>query len=256
MALAEPAARIPKLEREQLAHFDTEYVWEEDWRVLKPLFDEQLGDRSFSFLDIGGGNGSFADRLLREYPNARGVVLDNAQELLDRNTPDSRKQLVCASVEDLSDALQGRTFEVIALHWVLHHFVTSSHRKTLELQRRVLRQVRGLVKSGGFVTLFENAYDGVIFDRLPGQLVYWLTASRLLKPLISRLGANTAGTGVCFRSSQEWTQECTGAGFKVLSYNAFAPKGIKPLHKVLLHIRSARNAHYLLKHAPGASSID
>ena len=66
---------MKQLADDQLAAFDTEYVTEPLWDILKRRIDRAFPDGRFSFIDIGGGNGVFADRLLAAYPDATGTVL-------------------------------------------------------------------------------------------------------------------------------------------------------------------------------------
>ena len=87
-----------KLDRTQLAQFDTHYFSGSRFGAVERRLDRDFPDGCFSFLDVGGGNGTFADHLLARYPNARGTVLDNAQPMLDLNHEHPRKRLLLGSV--------------------------------------------------------------------------------------------------------------------------------------------------------------
>ena len=76
---------MKKLSDTQIEAFDTEYVDEDRWTLIKGRIDADFPDGDFSFLDLGGGSGRFADRLLSNYPRAVGSVLDNSEVLLGRN---------------------------------------------------------------------------------------------------------------------------------------------------------------------------
>lgn len=60
---------MKQLEDSQLETFDTEYVNNKRWAIVKEKIDKDFPDGNFTFLDIGGGNGKFADRLLKAYPS-------------------------------------------------------------------------------------------------------------------------------------------------------------------------------------------
>ncbi len=61
-------------------------------------------------------------------------------------------------------------------------------------------------------------YDGAVFDALPSHLIYELTASKALAGITWRMGANTAGVGVCFRSKRGWEKVIDQAGLTVRRY--------------------------------------
>src|ERR1700693_3265100 len=75
----------------QVEAFNVEYVCEREWKLIEPVFDSRFAGRAFSFVDVGGGNGNFADRLLQRYPDATGTVLDCARGLLAQNVMHSQK---------------------------------------------------------------------------------------------------------------------------------------------------------------------
>jgi ubiquinone/menaquinone biosynthesis C-methylase UbiE len=56
----------------------------------------------FSFLDVGGGNGTFADRLLETYQKAQGTVIDNVKYLLHQNFYHKRKSWSNAQLKKCS----------------------------------------------------------------------------------------------------------------------------------------------------------
>lgn len=92
---------MEQLDDERLAHFDTEYMTESRLLTVKERIDRDFPSGRFTFLDVGGGNGAFADRILASYPDASGVVLDSSQFLLDRNRSNERKSLVLESAANL-----------------------------------------------------------------------------------------------------------------------------------------------------------
>jgi SAM-dependent methyltransferase len=244
---AQAMARM--LDENQLRTFNTEHICDAEWARIKPIFDAKFAGREFSFVDIGGGNGSFADMLLAEYPGARGVVLDPAEILLRENKPDPRKEVKLARAESM-DALFGeRKFDLILFNWILHHLVLESYRDTLALQRTVLDKARCLLKRGGVVSVLENLYEGTVVDALPSRLIFELTSSKLLKPVISRLGANTAGCGVCFRSRTAWKRDAAWAGLRVEKFIEMTPKNIGRMKELILQVRFAGHGFFWLEAA-------
>jgi len=238
---------IRKLEDRQAAAFDTEYVEGNRWEVVRRLVEKDFPHGRFRFLDVGGGTGRFADRLLSSFPHASGAVLDNSEMLLSKNTPHDRKQLICDSVERLA-GVSGK-FDLVCVHWVLHHLVSSTYTKTTGNQSATLQALRTLLSAGGRISVYENMFEGWVLDSLPGRIIYHLTAARSISRVTRMMGANTAGVGVCFRSRSEWQRVIRNAGLSVDSYvepdNWVWPQ--RPAWKYLLHLRRICVGHFWLR---------
>jgi SAM-dependent methyltransferase len=239
-------AEAKQLQEDQLEDFNVEYVCENEWKLVEPGFDSRFSGRAFSFLDVGGGNGNFADRLLQRYPDARGTVLDSARGLLAANAGHPRKELILGSAEHLTRIFEKRTFDLVIFNWTLHHFVTSTYAGTRRLQRQILKQARKLLSANGVISVFENLYNGLVLDGLPGRLIFHATASRAFAPVARRLGANTAGCGVCFLSKRQWEEEGTRAGLRVASYVDGFPKALTWAKKAALNVGSVHHGHYFM----------
>ena len=235
-----------KLDASQVEAFDTEYVDDERWRFVKASIDQDFPDGAFSFLDMGGGNGMFADRLLAAYPRSQGTVLDSSEALLSRNQPNERKSVVLDSVENVGRI--GKKYDIIFMNWLLHHVVSGSYAQTRENQRWTLSAANALLTKRGRVSVFENVYDGLLIDSLPGRIIYHLTSNRVLKGITRRLGANTAGVGVCFLSKKQWLSTIDDAGLDVL--NCTEPDSwtwsLPQMWKICLLIRRRFVGHFWL----------
>jgi len=220
-----------------------DFIDDELFASITGCIDAQLGPE-FSFVDVGGGIGGFTDRLLAAYPGARGVVLDNAPALLDKNERSDRKTLVLAGAEELDRIFGAERFDIVFLNYALHHFVLPSYGATRRLQRSVLSASRGLLTERGAVSLCENMANGRYLPNLPGRLVFGMTSLRALAPLVRRLGANTAGTGVCFNARSTWYADLADAGFAVDHYSERSWSGqLSTLKRTLLTIDRWTGAH-------------
>jgi ubiquinone/menaquinone biosynthesis C-methylase UbiE len=195
---------LRQLSDEQLSEFDTDDMFAERWGMITRCIDRDFPEGDFSFLDLGGGNGIFSDRLLHRYPAARCVVLDNSELLIGRNQPNPRKSIILASVDEMDSKLANQQFDIIFMNWLLHHLVADSYSQTRKNVQSVLRSATRHLTPGGRVSVFENLCDGILLDGLPSHLIFHITSSHLLAPLTKKLGANTAGVGVCYRSGQQW----------------------------------------------------
>ncbi len=224
---------VKKLPDSALANFDHDYVSEPVFAAIVDRIRADRPDGRFTFLDVGGGKGFFADRVLEAFPECTGVVLDNADLLLYDNVEHPRKRLVLGSATELEAALPGERFDVAFFNFALHHFIGPSYAATRRLQRDSLRAAGAMLAPGGRIAVTEITYNGVPFHNLPGRVVYALTSSKTLAPLTSRLGANTAGAGVCFLSNAAWTREFEQLGFTVATTQEPVPP--RPLRSRLRH---------------------
>lgn len=235
---------VKKLDDTQVEAFDTDYVEGNRWSVLKAQIDRDFPDGDWTFLDVGGGAGKMADLLLATYPRAHGTVLDNSEVLLARNTAHERKTLVRDSAENI--ARVGKRYDLVCLHWLLHHLVGESYRRTRTNQHTILAMLPRLMTERGRASIFENNYDGWLIDPLPGYLIHQLTTMASIAKLTRRMGANTAGVGVGFLSRRQWLRTLEQAGLRVRNYSE--PDGwrwpLRPEWRALLHVRSITVGHY------------
>ncbi|MBW4454657.1 MAG: class I SAM-dependent methyltransferase [Nostoc indistinguendum CM1-VF10] len=238
---------IKQLKNQQLKDFNQEYVGDLQWETIKTLIDHSFKDKQFSFLDIGGGNGMFTDRILQNYPKSIGTIIDNAKILLELNAHDIRKTLLSGSIEELNNLFEENTkFDLIFFNWSLHHFVKSSYRQTKKTQYEAITNAHNLLSEKGYISIFENMYDGMVFTKLPSYLIFYLTSSKILAPLMKKLGANTAGCGVCFLSKLQWEYIITNAGLIVSQYTDYEKWKINLMRKLFLHIGPVRYGHFWL----------
>jgi O-methyltransferase domain len=235
---------MKQLEDSQLETFDTEYVNEQRWKIIKAQIDKDFPSGDFNFLDVGGGNGVFADRLLEYYPNSKGTVLDNAQVLLDKNQINLRKTIICDSVENLNSI--ETKYDLICFNWLLHHLVSNSYSETRNNMSTAINAVIPLLTPHGKVSIFENMYNGLAIDGLPSQIIFTLTSSKAIAGLIKKMGANTAGVGVCFLSQKQWIETISNTGLKLLKYTDDEKWPIPTKWRVFLHIGNIRCGHFWL----------
>ncbi len=169
----------------------------------------------FSILDVGGGTGYFADRMLDRFPAARVHLLDNAKFQLERNVPHPRKNLHLGSAEDMLDVFGNRRFDLVCFNYVVHHLVLNSYGRTRNMQRKALSDGAALLAPGGRISLVEHLCNSFVHS-VSSRLVYQLTSSRPLAPLVKKFGANTAGVGVCFLEEKSWLGNLDAVGLRVL----------------------------------------
>jgi SAM-dependent methyltransferase len=235
---------MKQLEDSQLEEFDTENVNDNLWRIIKEQIDKDFPDGVFSFLDIGGGNGLFSDKLLDNYPNATGTIIDNSQLLLSKNTANTRKTVICDSVQNLADIKD--KYDLVCFNWLLHHLVGNSYSETRNNISTAVDSAMSLLTPRGRLSICENMYNGLVIDWLPSRLIFVLTSSKAIASIIKRMGANTAGVGVCFLSYNQWVETIEKTSLKILKFSNDKkwPFSLKWL--LFLHIGNIRYGHFWL----------
>ncbi|MGD9125911.1 MAG: class I SAM-dependent methyltransferase [Planctomycetia bacterium] len=228
------------LPESQTQAFNVEYMKEDRWLWFKGMVEEHFRDTPIRVLDIGGGNGIFADKILNAFPHAEVVLLDCSENLLKKNTEHPRKHLVLESVENLQEVFAGEKFDVITLNLVLHHLVGMSYRESRKNVLNTLAMAQNILSDDGRIFVCENMYNGLVVDSFPSRCIYKLTSIRnpLVVKLFRRWGANTAGTGVCFQSRKMWHRVMRQVGLKVARYEQDAAVYLKKSRIVALHVRS------------------
>ncbi len=241
------------LSEKQSAAFDTEFHSQEELDSKFLLLEEFVKDGRFNVLDLGGGNGFFADRLLERFPKSAVTILDTSSDLLARNRPSNRKELIHGSIEYMTDLLAGRTFDCITVNWVFHHLVGNSYRTCRENCLDTLLKCNELLKPNGLVLVAENMFDGYLRTNLPSHLIYAITSTTW--PWFVRLGRrffNTAGVGVCFQSQRAWRHMFAQAEFDVIAFQrglvwCWLGRFFRGILIHMLFIKSVSHGHFFLK---------
>jgi ubiquinone/menaquinone biosynthesis C-methylase UbiE len=231
---------IRKLSNEQIESFDVEYIPDSWWQEISKTLRRIVPREDFNFLDIGGGNGLFADRILCDFPESKGVILDNSSLILNKNRINERKKLICDSVENLETIFREEKFDIIFANWVLHHLIYQNYLETRKFIVKTLTVVKKLLSPSGRISIIENMYDGILINNLPSHLIFALTSSKTIAPLVKVLGANTAGCGVCFLSKKQWEYSISKSGLKIDTYTDGTIWKFPLLQKVFLHLGSIR----------------
>jgi ubiquinone/menaquinone biosynthesis C-methylase UbiE len=241
--------QIRVLEKSQVESFDTEYVSEEMWSVLKNILNERIRitGSSFSFLDIGGGNGKFTDRVLSEFTESHGKLLDNSPYLLSLNTENHRKTTIEANVEDVKVLLENQKFDVIFMNWVLHHFVKGGYLSTLETQVRILGEAKKCLSKNGRIIVIENLPEGLFGETICSFIINRVTSSKLIAPIVKKMGGNTAGIGVCFLGKYQWLKQFSLSGLQSENTVLFQTGKLNFIKKTLLTIKNYRHGIFVLK---------
>jgi ubiquinone/menaquinone biosynthesis C-methylase UbiE len=251
--IAQPQSKFRLLGEKQNEAFDREFHSREELARKFLLLDEFAKDRSFNVLDLGGGNGLFADQLLARFPKSSLTILDISSLLLEHNRPSDRKELIHGSIEAMHEIFAGRTFDCITANWVFHHLIGSSYRACWENCLDTLMQCKKVLKPNGVLLVAENMFDGYLGSNLPSHLIYAITATRWSWFVrLAKRFFNTAGVGVCFQSRRAWQRMFAQAGFDVVAFQqgllwSWLRSSFGGFLIHLLFVRSVAHGHFFLK---------
>lgn len=186
-------------------------------QYLEP-FRQNQGIR---ILDIGGASGYFA-MLLKSFFQENGAevyVLDiTAYDTWTDSALGRDIHFICDSVENLDKHFSSNTFDIVFANRVFHHFIDESWCATLTGMDRYLHAIRNLLKDNGTFFIMDHFYNGMIMDAASSFLIYSLTSIQdpVLSRIVKKLGAETAGVGVCFQSEKMWVNRIQKCGFDIL----------------------------------------
>ncbi|MDH5325920.1 MAG: hypothetical protein OEY58_10695 [Gammaproteobacteria bacterium] len=161
------------------------------------------------------------------------------------NSENSRKRIICDSVENLAGYKEEKgCYDVVFFNWLLHHLVGDSYSETIKNIKSCISESKHLLSARGRISIFENNYDGILIDTLPSYMVFQLTSMKAIAPITRKLGANTAGVGVCFLSRKSWEQVIQDSGLSLQDYSEELKRTIPFHRKLLLHLRDLNIGHY------------
>ncbi len=101
-------------------------------------------------VDVGGGNGVLLERILRERPDLRGVVLDQPHVVIE-----AREHFDAAGVSDRAEAVGGDFFFEVPAGGDLYVMASVLHDWPDEDAVRILETVRRAMNGSGRLVLFE-----------------------------------------------------------------------------------------------------
>ena len=212
--------------------------------LLSPYMADYPGAQ---LLDLGGGTGRFADVLLTCHEACHVAVGDNSELLLSRNQPNPRKAAVRVDAAHLADAFGVQSLDVIFVHRLLHHLVGESYAESIRSIQDVLCQCGTILKPHGRLSIIENIWDGRFVDGLASRLLYCATSSHIFSPIAHRLGANTAGTGVCYLSDHLLRELLGKAGFCVETQQVLGGLHFPWYIRYPTLLKRAQSVHYWCK---------
>jgi hypothetical protein len=198
-------------------------------------------------VDVGGGVGYFAQRLLQSDINYRIRVIDSDLTSIARVKLLGNENIQAELGDALNPEVKGDE-DVVCFNLILHHLIGKTERQTRALQKKALLAWKG---SGAKLFINEYIYESYVKD-FSGRLIYEIThnwilsaVGELISKIIPSLKANTFGVGVRFRANREWIKLFEECGFAVVSISHGKAEWISIPRRLLL-IRQVRRDSFLL----------
>lgn len=196
-------------------------------------------------VDIGGGCGYFAKALMDRI-NSKVSVLDSDIESIN----------ICKAggIEAIKgDALNPTIIgdeNIVCFNLILHHLIGKNDNETLKMQKHALSVWHSTI---GAIFINEYIYESFLIKNFSGWFIYQITRNSILSKLgdyvakfAPSLKANTFGTGVRFRSHEEWCKIFLSLGFVVVA-TTIGKQEYVSLPRRLLLIKNCRRDSFLLK---------
>lgn len=176
---------------------------------LKLGFLKELAEVSDSLLDIGCGNGYFADRALAETNISWACGLDISRAMLSLNKKLPNKHLCLASA--LQMPFKPHSFNFIHFDAVLHHIVGTTRKSSVEQAYNVIRDCVALTKKDGFLVLTERCVD----SRISSAIIFY-ALKFLSKTKLAKLSGVASGLIVSFLTPKEFFSGIRSAGGRII----------------------------------------
>jgi len=133
------------------------------WEIITKNIGLSQSD-NFTFLDIGGGTGEWSHKMLSQFPNSKGVLVDFSKEMLEQAksklvTFRDRIQIINSDVDELD---LSQVFDLI-----LNIYLMPFYEKSEVLISKLAHLLR---KNGRLVSVAENYYNGLALNVLKGNI--------------------------------------------------------------------------------------
>lgn len=196
---------------------------------------------TIKILDIGGASGHYAARLYNFLDGMkRKITVLDSTEYDAWETYSNKIEFVKGSSDSIDKLFEENTFDIVFANRVFHHFVKGSWKETLDEIKEILRKIYQILNRDGRLCITDHFYNGMVYDKSTSGIIYGLTGCSIpaIVKICKKLGAESAGVGVCFLSKKMWIKNIEEGGFKIegIKENQKGLK-LKTYKKILLCVK-------------------
>lgn len=173
------------------------------------LLDLRGFDSHITLLDVGAGGGYFTKAVCDYLRQRRYEVTAYVLDPMRYPSWDHFQEEITfcqESVEHVDTYFKNIKFDLIFCNKVFHHFVTDTYAGTLDMMRTCMKKLRKKLSKNRKLCILDIFYDGLLVDSWPSRVIYHCTSQKneFLIKVFRKLGAQSAGSGVCFQSEKMW----------------------------------------------------
>jgi len=191
-----------------------------DWLLkrFEPTLRKFNGNGTIKVLDVGGGSGFFSMKI-REYfseNNCEIYVLDTTK-YKTWNEFSEKVTFIEDSAENIEKTFEDNKFDIVFAKYVFHHFVKNTWKDSIKSMEYIIGQINKVLKNNGRLCIVDQFYNGYPLDSNASKMIYMFTTCKfpLFPKIFKRLGAQSAGVGVCFLSKKMWLKLLSNNGFGI-----------------------------------------
>ena len=165
------------------------------------------------FLDIGGGNGSFAISLLKIFPDLDVTIVDPSENFINIIHEEKMNKIIGYLPDKLNTE---ESFDFISCNWLFHHIVGSDICNSKNLLIDSIYSIKSHLYRPGYLIVNEIYYEGYIYKTLPRTAIFYMLRLQNKLGIKIPLKYFLNNLLVCFYTRNELKQLLKECGFEIV----------------------------------------
>lgn len=197
--------------------------------------------KSLSILDVGGGAGFFAKWIKGQIIEGGGktaclkiTVMDSSRyETWDGE--DGINYVLCDAV-NADQVFEKESFDYIFCNMFVHHLIGRTFGESEKIRDQVFVALKKILKPEGRIMITDNVNNGFLFNEASSRILFALTSCQnpIIKKVLFRFGAHSAGSGVCMMSLKMWNRLFMSAKLEIVEQKLTRPDKWNIVKKIFL----------------------
>ena len=138
-------------------------------------------------------------------------------------------KFIQGTADDLDKIFREGSFDIVFAKYVFHHFIKNTWKKTIAGIKSIIKQIKYIMKKDGYLCIADHFYNGLLGDTSASRMIYYFTRCKIpfLVKIFEKLGAKSAGTGVCYLSKKMFLRLVDYAGLEIETLSEPLPRKMK-----------------------------